>query len=156
MSAYMVSKAHIDAMLTAGLARDQYGPLRWWVDDEPRSRDNMQELTYQTADRVGAMLLAENRRSVNYRYDENEPVPAYEFNRLPGYNHKEHAVLVLKAIHGFDYQACECDDWWRTEARAFCVALSRHLESELPGYEDAPTWGIDDPNVFLTYDELSC
>ena len=104
MSAYVVDKAHIDALVRAGLvlpARQvQGGRLRWFwpeitqADREatyqagaawgPRSaqlaEERRRELTPSAgADRVGAMLWSENVRSVCFRYDEPE-----DADELPG------------------------------------------------------------------------
>lgn len=148
MSAYMVDTAHIDALLTAGLDRYGAGPLRWWLDDEPRSMENRRELTYETAGQVGAMLLAENRKSVNYRYEEDDWEEPYEFHKLPGYYPHDHALAVLKAIRGYGYQACETPGYPRSEARAFCVALAEFLVTQVPGYAEATTWSISSADAF--------
>jgi hypothetical protein len=138
MSAFMVDDTHIDALLTAGLLLDPRAPLRWWIP-------GVRELTAATADRVGAMLLAENRRSVNHRYREDEIESIYQFHQLAG---RPDPVVVLSAIDCYEYQACEHPEWERSEAWAFCDALRRLACRHLPGYEAAP-WEITDPTVFL-------
>lgn len=93
MSAYVVGKDHIDALIAAGLnvkAHRHESPLRWFdpavpVPDDAReagtwwgpgtvgwARAAERELTPETANRVGAMLWSENVRSVCFRYDEPE------------------------------------------------------------------------------------
>src|SRR5262252_7882178 len=135
MSAFEVSKTHIDALLTAGLDWNRYGPVRWFVNirqhpdwdrafepGEPWGqtamnvyRDCKRELTRETAGRVGAMLVNQNKRSVNFRYDEDELEAPYEFEPLPG---APNPLVILKAIGGYEYQACETPDWEETEAHA--------------------------------------
>ncbi len=145
MSAFVVSTVHIDAMLTAGLRLEQpYGrdPLVWfwpaidaasdrgsWTSEElqHQARQRRRELTHASAGRVGAMLLAENRRSVDHRYDEQEWEEPYLFHAL--------------------YQSCEHPDWPDSEAAAFCQALQSRSITCLPGYAAAP-WEIDDAQVF--------
>lgn len=143
MSAFMVDHAHIDAMLTAGLdARDG---VRWLTDatedQVPGERipSGYRTLDFLNADHVGAMLLAENRRSVNYRYEEDELEEPYTFRPL---RHSDITpVDILSAISCYEYQACECDDWQASEAARFCQALRLAMICKLPGYSDAP-WEI--------------
>jgi hypothetical protein len=119
MSAYVVDKTHIDAMLTAGLdpAWHRGNPLRWLDEPEPVTNyeqgeawgpgwiawtnQHLQRLTDETAGRVGAMLWAENRRSVNHRYVEDEWEEPYEFGRLRG---NPEPTIVLMAIDCYEYQ----------------------------------------------------
>jgi hypothetical protein len=164
MSAFVVSTVHIDAMLTAGL---RFGPpsgarlMTWfwpaldaasdrggWTSAQllRQARERRRELTTQTAGRVGAMLLAENRRSVDHRYDEQEWEEPYLFTPLSGV---PDPVIVLKAIACYRYQACEHPGWPSSEAAAFCDALQTRAIGCLPGYAAAP-WEIDDPRVFST------
>lgn len=166
MSAFVVDKTHIDALVTAGLSGPRrYGDMRWlWpelsAEDErdayeagqpwgPRAVELAQErthfLTDETAGRVGAMLWAENRASVNHRYDEDEWEPPYEFKRLGG---TVDPVIVLKAIACYEYQSCEHPDWERSEAHTFVRALEAKMIRSLPGYDDAPGWDITDRYVF--------
>jgi hypothetical protein len=164
MSAFVVSAVHIDAMLTAGLRLDPpHGarPLTWfwpqidaasdpgsWTSEEllRQARERRRELTEQTAGPVGAMLRAENRRSVDHRYDEQEWEQPYLFTELPG---RPDPVVVLKAIACYRYQSCEHPGWRSSEAVAFCDALQARAIDCLPGYNTAP-WEINDPAVFST------
>ena len=168
MSAYMVGATHIDAMLTAGLHRfSSWAPwhLAWlWpeptldelrqarvpgtaisVGDVMLADERRRHLTYDTAGRVGAMLLAENRRSVDFRYAEDEIEQPYVFTEL---GNVINPVTVLKAINGYEYQACEHPEWRFSEAYQFCDALRRRMTQYLPGYEDAEAWHITDPTIF--------
>jgi hypothetical protein len=157
MSAFIVDKRHIDALLTAGLKSDQYGPLRWlapapknenayrkgepWGPEAAKeTNERRRELTAETAHQVGAMLVAENQRSVNFRYDEEKMEDLYEYEPYRG---KLTPVQVLKAIACFDYQACETPDWDESEAKAFCNALMHRMIVELPGYDEAK-WEIQE------------
>jgi hypothetical protein len=170
MSAFEVGKVHIDALLTAGVVwgmpHRHEGPIRWTVNIEDHPdyarafepgepwgpaaskvyRDSMRELTRDRAGQVGAMLMAENRRSVDFRYDETEIEEPYIYRELQG---TPDPVVVLKAISCFEYQACETPDWPKSEAFAFCRALEQRAISNLPGYRDANAWEITDPSVFL-------
>ena len=153
MSAFIVSKAHIDTMVQAGLrvgapARGGF-TLRWRVGD-PELGDVADlnsyhvaiqavtcELTRETAHRVGAMLWNENMRSVDHRYSEANDREVYRF--APA--RVTDLVAVLKTIDCYEYQSCEHDEWPASEAFTFCQALRRAVIHCLPGYDDAP-WGI--------------
>ena len=157
MSAFIVSKRHIDFLISAGLLLDPSHKLRWQspgqeVDGtrergEPWGpaavstyRERVRGLTHETADAVGHMLLTENHRSVNHRYDENdEPDGMYAFEPYKG---EIDPVAVLKQIACLDYQSCEHPGWNDSEAKAFLDALTWHAIPELRGYDGA-SWGID-------------
>jgi hypothetical protein len=152
MSAFIVDKAHIDALIQAGIrsgspARGSY-TLRWRVGENPewtgdyegysvKLREQTRELTRHTQDRVGAMLWNENRRSVDHRYDEANDREVYRF--AP--SKVTTPVAILKALDCYEYQSCEHDGWETSEAHAFCAALRRAMIHALPGYEDA-AWEI--------------
>lgn len=140
MSASEVSTVHIDAMVTAGL-RGHYagGRLRWYWSNPTQGG----ELSRETAGYAGAMLIAENRRSVNHCYSEDEIEAPYVHTwAFP----KAGWVAVLKAIDCYVYQSCEHKGWESSEARAFCDALRKHAISKLEGYEDAP-WELCSSDV---------
>ena len=160
MSAFVVDKAHIDYMVSAGLLLVHPGDtLTWlWSEEGPPNTDELYErgepwgrgyyewvrrsqrrLDVSTAGRVGAMLLAENRRSVNFRYDEDDWEEPYTFEPVASVD----PVVVLKALSCYEYQACEHPEWEASEAHAFCEALRQRAIASLPGYAEAP-WGISD------------
>jgi hypothetical protein len=162
MSAYMVGRTHIDAMLTAGLSWQRYGPVRWLDTAEAAPADayepgepwgpgairwynaHRRELTRETAGQTGAMLLAENRRSVDHRYNEQELEEPYLFSPLRG---KPDPLIVLRAISCYEYQSCEGPDWKQSEAFRFCEALKATAIREAT--MDVDVWEIADRNVFL-------
>ena len=143
MSAYIVSKAHISAILRAAAARraplhdghQQRDPM-WWKHDYLRE---------DRLDEVGRMLLGQCVASVHYRYEDeapedlpspcdNEWLTPYEYipvGRMPT------PVEALKLLACYEYQSCENPGWPQTEAHEFCQALRNHLVRELPGYEEA-------------------
>lgn len=164
MSAFVVDKVHIDALVTAGLKlASRYGPMKW-TDRGPTDEEisdthvrgqsipygsmvwyseHKRELTSETAGRVGAMLLAENVRSVNHRYDEEEWEQPYEFSQLRG---TPDPRVVLEAIACYEYQSCEHPEWERSEAYRFCDTLRRECVRLLTG--DVSVWEITDPAIF--------
>jgi hypothetical protein len=155
MSVYIVSKAHIDALVSAAMAQ---GDTFCWYDADG---DHSHELTYTDtvhATKVGAMLWGENLKSINARYVNTVdnplacPGPAdfegratidrYVFKRT----NKLTPVQILKAIDCYEYQSCEHAGWKTSEAHQFCRALEARMISSLPGYKDAP-WGLDEDDV---------
>ncbi len=161
MSAFIVSKEHIDYLVTAGLAlpkrRSYSDTLTWTVPHEQKPtdyergeawgmtalqtyRDHMQELTAETANEIGRMLIRENHLSVCHRYDESPKIDTggpFEFERA---RHTD-AVQVLKAISCYEYQSCEHPEWKKSEAYRFCETLRDVAINALPGYEEAD-WEI--------------
>lgn len=162
MSAFVVSKEHIDFLVSAGLSRQyRHGSTLRWFNDEPDesayrageaipagsivwAKAHGRELTEETAGFVGAMLLAENQRSVNHRYDEDDLEEPYLFREVRG---PFDPVVVLKAISCFEYQACEHQEWAKSEAKQFCNALRHAAIAALPGYEDGKGWSIEADDV---------
>lgn len=157
MSAFVVSKTHIDALVTAGLhlSRDTLG----WMAGEPQPEDfqegqpwgdldaiasRRRTLTLETAEQTGQMLWAENVRSVNHRYAEEDWEEVYQFERL-GLN--VDPVVVLDALSCYEYQSCEHPEWHKSEAKAFCEALRDAAIRRLPRKGER-SWEITDPQVF--------
>ncbi len=158
MSAFVVPMEHIRAMVNAGL-RMEYGLLHWRavpLTEQQRKRayqrgnpggegamnvfqETHHELTPATAQAVGAMLLAENRHSVAYRYNRRELGDEYTH----GPSRRRDPLEILKAIACYEYQACETPDWEQSEAAAFCRALRLRTIYELPGYTEAGGWPIE-------------
>lgn len=156
MSAYVVDKAHIDALIRAAMdsqPRSRCGPLRWWWGENNEHQATIGYFDDDTARQVGRMLWLENVRSVQYRYPDvldggtypgpldfsPTDVDAYELGR---YSAKElEPVEVLKALDGYEYQSCEHPEWPKSAAFAFCQALRRRVIHLLPGYDEAD-WTI--------------
>lgn len=159
MSAFEVDNTHIDALVSAALhARD----LRWYHGEIPATlpgemlpsaedyltalQRTGREVTLENAGTWGATLLAENRRSVDRRYNEEEIESPYEFREIRG---QLSAVAILKAISCYEYQSCEHPGWEASEAHSFCEALRLAMIHELPGYS-AAAWEITDPREAIT------
>lgn len=153
MSAFMVSKEHIDALVATALhgPRDNskpggYGQGRWFAPyfgDEPTA----QQLTIQNASELGDMLVKENLSSIHYRYPdtinnpENTPGPCEAYWMVdyvfPPQTKALSIVQCCKALACYEYQSCEHPEWRNSTAREFCNALRDSLVTCLPGYEDA-------------------
>lgn len=133
MSAFMVGEPHINAMI--GLAQRHF-------------RDLSLRFSGVEADEIGRRLVAENRRSINYRYPDTVGKPEREPGPNVGlpidvYTYQEPrktptAVEGLSLISCYRYQACEHPEWRESWAYDFCEQLQAALIRSLPGYKDAP------------------
>jgi hypothetical protein len=133
MSAYIVSHATLNAMLTFGARGDD--PLRLQLDGAPLYFDSPDDLQ-----RAAAILLAENVRSVKARYGLRAQPEPITFR----YCHTEAhlaPVQVLKLCDCFDYQACETGDYPETAAARIVAAIRVKATRALPGYRRAE-WGL--------------
>ena len=168
MSAWVVENEHIASMVNAAdhHARRQHGQFNWYAKEDgetvcyelSRMGEDKTEDAYTVSegyaegyeypkhvtvsfDTLGAMLLAENVRSVNARYNEDNIEPIYKHSDV-----YTSPVVTIKSIHCYEYQSCEHEEWEASPAFAFCQQLRASIETDLPGYDDAP-WGIDRSNI---------
>ncbi len=143
MSAFIVNKAHIDALMA--LAGNEFlRPNEFFgaPPDYARARDLL-----------GQMLVNECLASVKYRY------PKVTDDALPGPNDPYWLrpyvwpVLIgrtptpvegLKLISCYEYQSCEHPGWETSKAKEFCERLRPYLITKLPGYAEAP-WEWSSP-----------
>jgi hypothetical protein len=167
VSAFEVSKTHIDALVSAALQRTGGDTLSWHHGEIPRTlpgemlpgaedylaacKRTKREVSFENAETWGATLLAENRRSVNHRYDEDEIEYPYTFTMIQG---RLNAVAILKALGCYEYQSCEHPGWPASEAHSFCEALRHRMIRMLPGYEDA-AWEINSPSQATSGSKVS-
>lgn len=144
MSAYIVDHDHIDALLSYGIQHNVC-----YV-----ASGSCIEITETNATEIGRILLDENERSVRFRYPtcDVDDIPGtigqnaagYKFRRWPA-TLPLAALAILKACNGFDYQACETDDY-ETSLAAVIIRAIRHCAiSRLPGYSDSPGWSMYRP-----------
>jgi hypothetical protein len=146
LSAYIVDHDHIDALLSYGIEHD----VRYVV----RESNSIVEITLRNATEIGRILLDENERSVRHRYPDSDvdELPGtigqnaanYKFRRWPA-RAPLAALTILKACDGFDYQACETDDYNQSIARSIIDAIRGYAIRRLPGYADAPGWSMGRP-----------
>lgn len=148
MSAFVVNKSHINALIHAGMAV-QYPPMSWYHEGQRYI------LNDETADQVGQMLLDECVHSVSYRYEgegiASLPGPCNAEWLIPFEYHftdkRPTPLQTLKLISCYEYQSCEHPEWKASQAKAFCAALRDSTISRLPGYGDA-SWEWDDPEYY--------
>src|ERR1051326_2304968 len=130
MSAWIVSKEHIDTLVAGLWMPEHEGYPTYYHNGEPMRK-------HYDPSEVGQMLWDENYRSVNYRYDENKTAPRYTYTEPQPVS----AVQLIKSIDCYEYQSCETPDWPDSEAYTFCQALRSHAIGKLPGYDEAH-WGV--------------
>lgn len=147
MSAWLVSKEHIDVLVTAAISLGL-------VEED-------------LASNVGNGLWQENAKSLRYRYDD-----ADEFWDLPvdgGYSFEPRPVeslfYVNHQVHCYNYQACEHPDYRGSSARRFVEEIIAAMEEKLHLSDDAifghpegekATWGVEvrpDGQLWLDHDE---
>lgn len=170
MSANMVDKAHVDALVATALhgpeGRESGPDNAWhtlrWYDVNPRSVgwDQLESITrrveFDNVESLGDELIAANLDSIHYRYpdtiDDPEATPGpieryweqpYSF---PVRTRRLSAVAALKALNSYEYQSCEHPGWDGSSAERFCDSFRRALIHHLPGYREA-TWEHDDGMV---------
>lgn len=145
-SAFLVSKKHIDVLVAAR------HPSKPGAENLPRPSKDAWSGTifdHMNDNALGQMLWDENQKSIDARYSGSRAevregvgvgskLPRYRFN-MPSV--KLSHVVVLKAIHCYEYQASEHDGWASSKAKEYCDELSKILVRSLPGYDEAP-WGI--------------
>jgi hypothetical protein len=134
MSAWIVSKKHIDTLVLGLIEREL--------------------IQSEQADEIGLMLWRENHRSVNARYGETSDTPNYTYSKKNA--EKLSAVALRKQISCYDYQSCETSDYSETASakmvRKLWDFINAHETSadedgnftdphEKAEYERA-TWGV--------------
>jgi hypothetical protein len=147
MSAYIVSKAHIDAVVTFAVGgQRRVGTVKRITEDAGQAK-YVSSSDY-TPSQIGAALWAENHASVDYRYKDSTPVPAYVFrpNCHGGTCTKPTRQLtpldVIKLCQSLKYQSCEHPGWKASFANEFLNRVISAAIGALPGYDNA-FWGID-------------
>lgn len=128
------------------------------VPDSDLSRYGSFAVTYLTADLTGRILLRAVVNSVSYRYPRDQitdlPGVIAELPALPDlidgdYRWRQtgwgmEPIAVIKAVHCYQYQACERPDWRGSLAYDLCEGLIQHLIVKVPGYDAGP-WGYMRP-----------
>jgi hypothetical protein len=156
MSAYMLDKAHIDALVATALDGPTDIPVQsgQWNCYTPRFGEDCRKLQYNdnSADVLGELLVKENLSSILSRYPDcaedpsNLPGPADSYWSAPYHfpigTKRLTIVQALKAIDCYEYQSCEHPEWENSFAHKFCEQFKGSLITFLPGYEKA-AWSIE-------------
>jgi hypothetical protein len=144
MSAWVVTKHHIDVLVSAAIERGiavKFAPVGALV-----------LVTPENARFVGRMLLRENIASVVHRYSLSGTDEAIEYLRhLVRYNFTFYPAIrpsaVAQALSCYDYQSCEHDGYESSAAAFFVSQLSASLGDQQG--TDADPWGFDSEDEVL-------
>lgn len=153
MSAYIVSKETIDAIVTfsttpqgqSGIPIYSIKPIPGW--NGAGDHMTISDLGVDAPSRIGQLLWHENVLSVNYRYREDDDTAIYKFKHrvegcvAPDEKRRLTAVDIIKLCGCLEYQSCEHPGWADSWAKDFLDRVVRAAIHELPGYDDAP-WGL--------------
>lgn len=146
MSAYVCDPSHIGLLAAYAAANDC--SLQQWRDANP-------VITAQT---VARELMAENIRSVAFRYpnDKDGERPGRQLKDATLVELAQHyaayylkntfdvtSVAILSLVSCLDYQSCETDDWRETTACRQLERIQTKAIRHLPGWGDAP-WEWDE------------
>lgn len=150
MSAYVVSPDTIDYIVTAAHKYETVfsAPLSPRTCDAATlaaapvdySHGNTFRISGSETDLIGALLLAQNVRSVNYRYSHHEPEETPDYVYRTVMFDRIDPIVVLKSVQCLHYQSCETDDYDRSFAAVVLHVITSAAISRLPGYSAAP-WG---------------
>jgi hypothetical protein len=150
MSAFMVSKEHIAAMLHFLRYRSKreervlriYGAKGGPVEVGPWNDD-------ATWVKAGQIMVEENRRALRHRYSNPSDMLDSDFSRRDWAKAKLvpaprslTPVEAIKAAQCFTYQCAEPDDYRETVAYHLADSVIDLAISLLPGYDAAP-WSLD-------------
>lgn len=134
MSAFMVSKKHIDALVTFATKPDRFDGVIKVMDDDGLDL----ELTPDTATFLGRVLRDQNWRSVQENHP-GDPHPREPYSHEPvnGIG----PVEIIKLCHCYRYQSCETSDYDYTLAERIIEGIIERAVRQVPGYEEAD-WAI--------------
>jgi hypothetical protein len=133
MSAFIVNNRTINAILQGkNFGAYPGNALRYMWRGEGRSIEG-------SVQKVGQVLVDENFRSVNFRYNEDQKPYAFRIIQDKSYT----PVEVISMCDCYNYQSCEAPLWKETEAYAIVNALRERAIRNLPGYAEA-YWRLEE------------
>jgi hypothetical protein len=143
MSAFTVSDKQVSAILQGVYGKTHGGANIWSSQDDPKAYHFVLG-ALETWQEEADILMAENCRSVNWRYRNSHHVDYEVFVGHVKLDLKAEALSplqVLKLIDCLAYQSCETDDWETTEAFKLLNRYRGMMVCKLPGYDDVK-WSI--------------
>jgi hypothetical protein len=90
---------------------------------------------------IGQVLVDENYKGVNYRYNETDQAHAFEYHYKYQNGSCLQAVEVLALCDCYEYQAAEDPSYLESKAEGLVQWIRLNAIGRLPGYKDAP-WGV--------------
>lgn len=174
MSAYVVDRAHIAALVRAALSLTGPSVTIRWFSEDPRAMVEAstshedyfrrldairRELVRErgSVERACRLLTLANVASVKHKYpedtDDTLPGPATywtpetspDWAALVSRARRLSPEEALAALDGYEYQSCEHPGWFGSEAWRLVQSLRDTFIRALPGYRAADTWSITDP-----------
>ena len=139
MPAYVVPEYHLNALVSWAANQHGMGAVSYYWSGSRRQVRGDEK-------RIASVLFAENVRSVNSRYKESEPAHGFKFKPVPNVLNP---IDVIKACHGYAYQACEATRWEESEAFAIIAGIEQSAIRALPGYAESNAWSINGPKFNL-------
>ena len=154
MSCYIVENEHVK-QLAGYLCNQDYPTIERLAINFAKGFERDLKTRMVESDKLAThfanALMAENYKSVSYRYSdvadsENEKFPpitvtlceVLRTDQIP-------AINILTAVECLEYQSCECPNWDDTYAKRICDAIRSLAIRRLPGKSTA-NWGT--PWVF--------
>jgi hypothetical protein len=144
MSAFLVSHDHINAMLTVAKMHDAYVPLGCAYIGCKGADD-------KTLTLIGRCLLAANIVSVNARYPHMMDAKAdklihdsFEFVEDLFFATRAGPKAKARLVSCFEYQACETDTFYQSDAYRICCRIKDAILDSLPDEAFQP-WGYEKP-----------
>jgi hypothetical protein len=139
MSAFIVSDTHINALVRYASRHK----LSVFFNKQLGFPFGKQQFKiYDNEQATAELLLAENVKSVNYRYRDNEVMSITYDRGAPVLT----AIQAIKAAQCLRYQSCECDDFEDSIASKLIEAIIDDAIPRLEGY-DCAQWAIADKEV---------
>ena len=150
MSAFMVGKEHVDAIVAVAM----WGPRNFRASNWHRvyfGNGNGRRVEEFNLDEIGDMLIRENLSSIHGRYPDTETNPAETPGPIAQYWHEPYkfpftskpsnmpdVAAAFKLLACYEYQSCEHREWATSDAYDLILQMRKSLGSCIPGYEDAP------------------
>jgi hypothetical protein len=153
MSAWIVSKAHVDAMVTWALAQsggysDQPHVTVWWGAKQERI-----DCGPWNADTIGQRLVDDIVQGVHHATPTATPARAtypapyylqpYVYQRTRPITNAEMVAL----LNCYSYQACEHQEWEKTWSYAFQQQMQHEILKHVENAGQPTFWGYEDEHV---------
>ena len=136
MSAYIVNDDHINVLVSYFVGRNPHDGL--WLE----VNGTYQHLSRDSAAEIARILFAQNVRSVDVRYNEENPA-YYTFK----YIHQARDVYMASEIAGLidclEYQSCETNDYYASHAYHILCLMRKALLDELQEELPERMWGLN-------------
>lgn len=117
MSAYIMSDKDINDIVNYFV--NSTASTQLWL----RVNGDYEYLTRDNAEQVAGILYLENKRSVDHRYNETND---FDFTYKASYNTVSDKE-VAQLIDSLEYQSCETDDYYTTQAYKMLCNMRKNL-----------------------------